>query len=40
VRQLDATTCVLPGQRVEVDAFGDLLISELAVGRGPEPPDR
>ena len=40
VRQLDATTCVLPGQRVEVDAFGDLLISELAVGRGPESPDR
>src|SRR5947209_2538827 len=40
VRQLDATTCVLPGQRVEVDAFGDLLISELAVGQGPEPPDR
>ena len=40
VRQLDATTCVLPGQRVEVDAFGDLVISELGGGRGAELPDR
>src|SRR2546425_963362 len=40
VRQLDATTCVLPGQRVEVDAFGDLIISETGSGRGAEPPDR
>src|SRR3989442_11767569 len=40
VRQLDATTCVLPGQRVEVGAFSDLIISETGSGRGAEPPDR